>query len=208
MVKVNAQIQLKQEHIIEAAIRRFSHFGVNKTTLSEIADDLSISKTLLFYYFQDKNALIAAVAFTIIREFITAVEEVLEGASTLEAGLLGLVGVKREHFKKYFLLALQGDEIDIQKNQGALTAHYQEGRNQLVNMLAALLQKGIHAKTVRPLDAVKTSQLLLETLTAFDYTMKRRNVIPDLENIEELFEKQKEILLLFLNGLKPQACKH
>ncbi|RYZ16531.1 MAG: TetR family transcriptional regulator, partial [Chitinophagaceae bacterium] len=33
----------KRESILEAAIRRFAHFGVSKTTMNEIAADLSIS---------------------------------------------------------------------------------------------------------------------------------------------------------------------
>src|SRR5688572_8197711 len=55
----------KQEAIIEAAIKRFAHFGVAKTTMSEIAADLSFSKASLYYYFPDKLNLFAAVFKTI-----------------------------------------------------------------------------------------------------------------------------------------------
>ena len=67
-MKVDGNIKL--DHILEAAIKRFSHFGVNKTTMTEIADDLAISKPALFYYFQDKNSLIAAVAEKLRDEFL------------------------------------------------------------------------------------------------------------------------------------------
>ncbi|MGI8637960.1 MAG: TetR/AcrR family transcriptional regulator, partial [Segetibacter sp.] len=39
----------KRDVIIQAAQKRFSHFGVDKTTMNEIADDLSISKASLYY---------------------------------------------------------------------------------------------------------------------------------------------------------------
>ena len=55
----------KQEAIIEAAIKRFAHFGVSKTTMAEIAADLSFSKASLYYYFPDKLNLFAAVFKTI-----------------------------------------------------------------------------------------------------------------------------------------------
>ncbi|RYZ57606.1 MAG: TetR/AcrR family transcriptional regulator, partial [Chitinophagaceae bacterium] len=55
----------KQEAIIEAAIKRFAHFGVAKTTMTEIATDLSLSKASLYYYFPDKLNLYAAVFTTI-----------------------------------------------------------------------------------------------------------------------------------------------
>jgi AcrR family transcriptional regulator len=56
----------KKTLIIEAAQKRFSHFGVGKTTMNEIADDLSISKASLYYYFPDKLNLYAAVLQKII----------------------------------------------------------------------------------------------------------------------------------------------
>src|SRR5947208_16334089 len=56
----------KRDAIIEAAKKRFSHFGVDKTTMNEIADDLSISKASLYYYFPDKLNLYGAVLQQII----------------------------------------------------------------------------------------------------------------------------------------------
>ena len=51
----------KQVLIVEAAIKRFAHFGVAKTTMSEIAADISLSKASLYYYFPDKLSLYGAV---------------------------------------------------------------------------------------------------------------------------------------------------
>ena len=205
---MKVEVNVKQEHIIEAAIRRFSHFGVNKTSLAEIAEDLSISKPLLFYYFQDKNSLISAVAPTIITEFLEALEDVLDKAESVEAGLTGFVAVKRDHFKKYFLLALQGDSLDLQKTPGEMPAVYQQAKLRTIGLIADLLQKGINETVIRPIDPVKTSQLLLDTLSAFEYCMKRKNSIPGPEDIDEVFDKQIEVLHLFLDGLKQSAWKN
>ena len=51
----------RREHILEAAVRRFAHFGVQKTTMTEIADDLGMSKEALFYYCTDKHSVTRAV---------------------------------------------------------------------------------------------------------------------------------------------------
>src|SRR5436190_20923918 len=55
----------KRESIVEAAIKRFAHFGVAKTTMADIAADLAFSKASLYYYFPDKLSLFAAVFQTI-----------------------------------------------------------------------------------------------------------------------------------------------
>ena len=41
----------KRSRILEVAKRRFSHYGLAKTTMAEIAKDLAFSKALLYYYF-------------------------------------------------------------------------------------------------------------------------------------------------------------
>ncbi|WP_262496286.1 TetR/AcrR family transcriptional regulator [Daejeonella oryzae] len=47
---------------MRCAIKRFCHFGISKTSMAEIAEDLSMSKTAMYYYFPDKQNIILAVA--------------------------------------------------------------------------------------------------------------------------------------------------
>ena len=54
MITANDQQDVKKEKILEAAHHRFLHFGYSKTTMNEIAGDLSMSKALLYYYFPEK----------------------------------------------------------------------------------------------------------------------------------------------------------
>ncbi len=51
----------KADLIIAAAQKRFGLYGVEKTSMREIAGDLKISKGLLYYYFPDKENLYKAV---------------------------------------------------------------------------------------------------------------------------------------------------
>jgi len=198
---MKAEGLVKQEHILDAAIKRFSHFGVNKTTLTEIADDLAISKPSLFYYFNDKNSLIAAVAGKIINECLAGYEAALQSARSVEDGLLSLVEIKREFFKKYFLLAIQGDSIDINK-VSSIHELYITARAKTESLIADHLNRGMEHNVLKPMDAAKTSHLLLETLSAFEYCIKNRKAVPEMQEIDEMFNKQKEVLQMFLNGLK------
>ena len=199
---------IKQEHILDAAIKRFSYFGVHKTKLTEIAEDLAISKPLLFYYFQDKQSLINAVAGKIMSEFLSAAEKGLTSATSVEIGLANLVAIKREHLKKYFLLALQADTIDLQNVSGDVPAMHQDIQLQLIELIAKLLQKGIDEHQLRPVDTSKTSQLLVETLSAFEYHLKRKHSLPRLTDIDAVFDKQLEVIQMFLQGLKQPEWKN
>jgi TetR/AcrR family transcriptional regulator len=197
---------IKQD-ILEAAIKRFSYFGVSKTTLTEIAEDLAISKTLLFYYFQDKNSLIGAVAHNVIDQFVSDFEKTLETAASVEEGLFALVELKREYFKKYFLLAIQGESADINKLSSALPQIYLQARKKNELLITRLFIKGIEEKVLKQMDPHRASHLFLEILTAFEFCIRARKSIPEMKDIDELFDKQKEVVMMILNGLKANPGK-
>jgi len=49
-----------QNHILDAALSRFQHFGIGKTTMAEIADDVSMSTANLYRYFKNKETIAVA----------------------------------------------------------------------------------------------------------------------------------------------------
>lgn len=68
----------KLQHILEAARKRFAHFGLAKTTMTEIASDIGMSKASLYYYFPDKEHLFAAVIGREMDSFIERMSAVVE----------------------------------------------------------------------------------------------------------------------------------
>jgi AcrR family transcriptional regulator len=50
----------KRARILEAARKRFRHYGVRKTTMLEIARDAGVAVGTLYLYFKDKDALLVA----------------------------------------------------------------------------------------------------------------------------------------------------
>ncbi|MDB5193763.1 MAG: hypothetical protein JWQ96_3326 [Segetibacter sp.] len=199
---------VKQEHILEAAIKRFSHFGISKTTLTEIAEDLAISKPSLFYYFTDKNGLIAEVAKKIINEFLEKFENKLQSSSSVEAGLLSLVEVKRNHFKKYFLLAIQADGVDQLKVSNNLSEVYGEARKKTISLMSCLFKKGIEQGELKPMEVERTSVLIIDVLSSLDGCMKDKRFIPNINDFDAFFNKQEEVLKMLLNGLKSNTWKN
>jgi AcrR family transcriptional regulator len=65
----------KMQSIIEASQKRFGLFGIEKTSMREIADDLKLSKASLYYYFPDKESLYKAVVEKEQTEFLAKISE-------------------------------------------------------------------------------------------------------------------------------------
>jgi AcrR family transcriptional regulator len=200
--QMSTEGSVKYEQILEAAIKRFSHFGINKTTLTEIAQDLAISKPSLFYYLNDKNSLITAVAGKIINETLEEFENTLSATDSVEDGLYSIVEIKRKYFKKYFLLAIQGESLDAANVSSGITEVFLHARKKMEILLSALLNKGVEQGALKPMDTLKTSIILLETLAAFEYCMKGRKIVPGDKDMDEMFNRQKDVLEMFLNGFR------
>src|SRR5215217_3490155 len=78
------QQDVKREKILEASYQRFLHYGYSKTTMNEIAGDLSMSKALLYYYFPDKSQLYIAVMRKLSNDYLKILEDNIHTFSNLK----------------------------------------------------------------------------------------------------------------------------
>ncbi len=190
----------RQEHILEAAIKRFSYFGIQKTTLTELAEDLSISKQTLSYHFQDKHTLVREVIRKISDEYYGQLEQELCKSATVESALLKIIEIKSSFFEKYFMLVMQADYIDHQSP--ALAPWKRLLRSREYKLIAQLLDRGVSSGELKKTDTQKTASLIIETLSAVAHSIKDKNTLPDSTLFREVFRKQQDITRLFFNGLK------
>src|SRR5664279_3076944 len=89
----------KVKLIIEASQRRFGLYGIEKTSMREIADDLKLSKASLYYYFPDRESLYKAVVEKEQREFIAKISERIFNFHEPEQLLLEYVNARISYFR-------------------------------------------------------------------------------------------------------------
>ncbi len=63
--------------ILDAAWKRFSHYGYNKTTMAEVASDCNMSAANLYRYFKDKSDIGAGIAKRYFDKEIELIREVV-----------------------------------------------------------------------------------------------------------------------------------
>jgi TetR/AcrR family transcriptional repressor of mexJK operon len=200
---MKVESNVKQDQIVEAALRRFSHFGIAKTTLTEVADDLSVTKQVLSYYFHDKQSLVNAVIDKLKADYIQQLKAEMEASHTVEEGLLKLTEVKGDFFEKYFMLVIGIDHLELARNEDAVNWRQRFAIKELA-LVKSLFEYGMKTGELRPLDAQKTGNLLLETLYAFSRCVKDRGALPDADAFREVMTKQREVIKLFYQGLKAE----
>jgi len=71
-----------REQIVEAAGAHFSHYGYEKTTVSDLAKAIGFSKAYIYKFFDSKQAIGEAICSQTLSAIVAAVEEAVAGAAT------------------------------------------------------------------------------------------------------------------------------
>lgn len=71
-----------RDQIVEAAEAHFSHYGYDKTTVSDLAKAIGFSKAYIYKFFDSKQAIGEAICAQTLSKIVAAVEESVAGAST------------------------------------------------------------------------------------------------------------------------------
>ena len=198
----------KKDLIIDAALKRFAHFGLSKTTMTEIANDLSLSKALLYYYFPDKISLYSAVLQSIIENMDKELlKEVGCANNSLEA--LTICLDKRQDFiRKYYNL------LDFTKVTGAelpegLSCMFTKAKDSEVTVLIKVLEIGIAAREFEVSDLEETARLLKDALSGIYFTVLKRHTqafFPEKEQFDTILIRQKKLGEIFLKGLMVRSA--
>ena len=74
----NELLAFKRERIIEEASHLFYEYGYSSCTLDMLAERLKVTKPFLYSYFKNKEAILAAICESGIRESMIVLEEALD----------------------------------------------------------------------------------------------------------------------------------
>lgn len=196
---------VKRERIIESARRRFSHFGMAKTTMAEIAKDLSFSKALLYYYFPDKNSLYAAVLDYVTDELSESTDKIINSAKSAEEALMAVLDERMNYIKDHYNIfeytySLRHEmPADLQR---ILPGVFIKELRQIEKLLKAGVERG----EIEVDDMHETAKILLVSIigTRMGLMKEYKNIFvpPTKEEFDQILLMQKKLGKIFINGLK------
>jgi TetR/AcrR family transcriptional regulator len=193
----------RSEAILEAAIRRFAHFGVAKTTMNEIAADLSISKALLYYYFPDKMSLYAAVLEYITNRDTALHDEDFRRQQDPVRAIEHYLELRTEFILKYYNLLEFLKSLNPQSMPEVLVAMFEKLRKKELDRVTAVMEKGKSSGLFQIDNAKKTAELYFDFLDGYRFSLLARqpNFFPDKKQFTAILKREKEFSRIFMNGL-------
>ncbi len=200
-----SEIDRKRELIVDSAIKRFSHFGIQKTTMNEIADDISVTQPSLYHYFPDKMSLVVAVVEKIMTEYFDELEAQLLTLQSLEEEFTTLLVCRKKFMKRYFMLNLTETSPEAGQIQNACYGVMEQARVRESALVAGLITKAANAGEIASVDADKMGRLYLDAITGLSVFVLipiKNKFSPGDEEFDLIFDRQNELSKVFLSGLK------
>lgn len=194
----------KKMMIIEAATKRFAHFGMTKTTMNEIAQDLSFSKALLYYYFPDKNSLYKEVFLHIIQKMSTIIQIGLRKFDKVEDAMIYFLNQRQSFIKQYYNL-LNYPQSNVSGIPKTLREAYDIAEGIEVDTIKNILMQASENGELDLEDCEEMANMVLYAmigmrLSVFSKTTKP--LFPSMQQFEEILNRQKKIVLILLKGIK------
>lgn len=192
----------KRELIIEAALKRFAHFGLAKTTMTEIASDISLSKALLYYYFPDKISLYAAVLEHLINEVDAHLSAGVLAIKNSEEALVYFLDKRHEFIQKYYNLIdyLRTSAGDLPES---IVKILEKAKNSEVTLIASVLKNDTD-NTLNPSEAQEAAFLLMDAFMGMRHVAFSNKMPFQLSNdvFQTLLDRQKKLSTIFIKGLR------
>lgn len=188
-----------EKRILEAAKAVFIENGLDGTSMQQIADKASINKSLLHYYFRNKEKLFNAVFSYAFKQFVPQIQEILDSGASIFVKIEKIVAeytgmLMKNKFIPAFVLH------EINRNPDRLFGIMQDSGidpNIIVDQFVAEIAKG----NIRPIDP---KHLIVNILSLCIFPIAARPLIQrilynnDPAAYQQFLEERKKIVTEFI----------
>lgn len=193
----------KLDAILSAAQKRLGFYGYEKTTMSEIAADLNLSKASLYYYFPDKESLWSAVLAKEQSEFFRLMSVRMQEFREPELMISEFVALRHEYFTTFLNLTKFRFSDFYQ-----IRPHFRDMIDQLKKLeseqFTEILKRGKKSGIFSIKKPEETARLFLEILHGLRIIVIRNRSIPELtqDDYNLMLKKQMDFVELFIRSIK------
>jgi AcrR family transcriptional regulator len=193
----------KLQIIIGAAQKRFGLYGVEKTSMREIADDIKMSKAALYYYFPDKESLYKSVVTKEYDEFLEKINERVIKSADPEYLLMEYAISRISYFRKLINISrLRLESFSSLKPVFRETMN--NFREKEKEIIAEILQKGVSSRVFEQIDTEKNALLFLDLMKCLRVSSinEKKSLFIEEEEYADLSEKTYAFTELFIKGIR------
>ncbi|RZK82072.1 MAG: TetR/AcrR family transcriptional regulator [Pedobacter sp.] len=188
--------------IIDAALKRFAHYGLAKTTMSEIAKDISFSKALLYYYFPDKRSLYVSTMEHLMYKMGKDIVKSADKSSSSAEAISKLLQKRQSYIQKYYNL-FESSQVIANDLPEDLFQKFEQAKTFVKTIITSILDNGNQRGELAVQDTALTAEIFSDALKGihFNILARDKNIFPGPDQFKEIFHKEKIFSEIFMAGL-------
>jgi AcrR family transcriptional regulator len=193
----------KLERILTAAQKRFALYGLEKTAMREIADDVNMSKAALYYYFQDKNELFHAVIEKEQELYFVLLHATMKEIQDPSEKLKAYVKIRNEYMRKFMNLSKLRYESFLELKP-LLADIFKILKERELDLLSNILEEGNTQGLFYVKDIRQTTEVFMEILISLRWRLYHKNITINVESdvFAETEQHMRHFLDIFIRGIK------
>ena len=153
----------KQSEIVNAAQELFNSYGFDKTTMTDIAKRLGISKASLYYYFKDKESIIRSLAIKEQEQFVDELQTIIANSSCTKDRLLAYSEKRVELLQKRMTLS-SVNLITHNSIKNIFSSILEDFGKQEIQLVSEIFQLGLEKNEISEIDIREHAELYLDIL--------------------------------------------
>lgn len=192
-----------KEKIGRAAMDCFEKYGLEKTTLEDIAKAVGLNKTSLYYYYKSKEDMFIEIALHEGEHYITMLQE----TTLSKSGIEDQVHFYLESRFNYYTNVLNMNNVSIESVEKLLPRFFEKYDKLMVRekeFLTELLTKSVGKGEIELEDPKNTASVLINFSNALKHSTEQQAILKREQNIDytKSLEDTKFLLALIFKGIK------
>ncbi|MEI2272026.1 TetR/AcrR family transcriptional regulator [Sphingobacterium sp. ML3W] len=202
---MNKKEQVK-ERIGQAAMECFERYGLEKTTLDDIAKAVGLNKTSLYYYYKNKEDIFIEVAIREGESFINTLQQ-----STLKKkGVENQIGFYLESRLNYYTNVLNMNRVSVESLDKILPRFFELYDAMMVqekDFLTKLLLQAIAREQLDMEDPENTASVLINFANALKHSTEQQAILKKQVEIDyaQSLRDTKFLVSLIFKGIRKQG---
>lgn len=195
--------EIRKDQIKSAAIRCFSQYGYNKTTMDDIANAIGMKKASLYYYYKNKETIICETIESEVKGFFEKANNKLKRIKSATNRLYTLVKLESEYFQEK-ISTFELSVSTIIEAQPLINDTLEKVRSKDLDLLTGIIQQGIDDGEFRKCNVIKVADTIRTVLDSIKFRACNQVKIPAISelNYEQINKAGLDVIDLIINGLR------
>jgi TetR/AcrR family transcriptional regulator, biofilm operon repressor len=194
---------LTKVKIGEAAMRCFEKFGIEKTTLDDIAKAVGLNKATLYYYYKNKEEIFLEVAVSKGKEYITQLQSRTLQKKGGDKRILFYLEERVNYYRNILGVSHASAET-INRMLPRYFELYEDMLQKEVLFIAQVLKEGVEKEEFVKVDTNKLARHLINMTDALKHNVEHKAMLKMEKEVDytEAFQELSFLVSLILKAIK------